>query len=333
MQPQVRQGFYLPLSLRAAYEHLLSENNTGQAALDYNAEHYLDPDLGNADRHDYSVSVADILYLGHAEDSARMQFKLFHGAVHRQYYDHDTGLDKETSSGSNVANRYQYENNGASVRWQRDVKPFEYKIYGTWQQRDYADPVVISQLDHTYYQLKGTVGYRHDKFSRYSAGYSYFVYDYAERPARDIAGRLLSSNPALTYRYQRVNADLRHKLAKNWNLGAGLEHTTRTDDYQGYNDYAENVGDLSLDYRIKKGVKASADFRRWLRDYANAFAYDNVLREAKKSSGYDSTLALEFTWHKVHGLDLRLEQSSDHDADARYAFARSVISCIYKWSL
>ena len=331
--PEVRQGVYIPLSLDAAYTQPVTGNQRLLASLEFRAQHYLDTELDNANRQNYLITLGDTLSL--AEGKAH-QFTLsvFHGAYHNTYVDRDTGLEKETSSGSNVSDRYQYNKTGARARWQRNGKLFDFKMHGTWQQRDYADPQVISQLDNTYYKAKGS-GYLHpNKSNRFGMHYSYYVYDYQERPARDAGGTLSSANPVLTYRYQKLSGDFRHKLNKAWKFTAGLDYTVRTDNFRGYGNYEEIEGDIAVRYRIKKGVKAKLRLNRWMRDYPNAFAYDNIaMRSPKNANGSEAKFSLAYALPGRDSIEFMLSSNNIRGTDARYEYQQRIASCVYVWNL
>ncbi len=330
--PKVQQGFFVPLSLDAGYAWSASDKHLLQISFTYNTQHYLDSGLSNANRHDYTFTVGDSLMLDKT-GASRLLLEAFRGAYRKIYVDRDTGLEKDTSSGSDVSNRYQYDNTGARMRWQWNGEMLDFKLYGTWQLRDYADPGVISQLDHTYYQLKGSVFYHQSKQTRYGLRYGYYVYDYVERPARDAAGFLRSANPSLVYQYRKLSADFRHKLNKAWKFNAGLDYTARTDNFQGYGNYTENAADIAVRYRIKKGVEAKLKINRWLRDYPYAYAFDNVLQGPKKADGNEADLSLEFSLPGKDTITLQLSSRKTRGTDARYEYERKVAGLRYELKL
>ena len=330
--PTTQTGFVMPLELRGQYVHHWSENNRAFAGLALKGQYYLDAALRNANRNWQELVVGDTMTFSKKRLHRRtLKGELVFGAHQETYYDRDDGLDKVTSTGLDISNRYRYLTKGARFRYDDNLARIRYGFRGAYFIRDYADPVAVSQYDHHYFALSGDVGFRAAKVVNVRLGYNFYTYEYDDRSARNATGVLSAYNPALVYRYNLYELALSKKLNQDWDTKIEADYTERTDAYAGYNDYRRMRYRAVARWQMAEGLTLEGGFEYWKRIYPNAYAFDSFAQPQKIYDGSD--VQIKLAWKtETHGtVAVEMSKTRELSSDARYEFDREQFLVSGEW--
>ena len=341
VSPQIKSGVFIPLELKVDYLKNLATNNIFLASYTASGDFYAQSQYNNANNYGNKLHAGDQWIFSTQHNQ---QHSFYVGGLleykKRLYLDRDTGEDQETAAHVDISGRYTYDAYGLESVLEGKVNGFQYAIDATIAKRNYEDPVVVSQYDHTYYSLGGKTKFRLAKFTKLSVGYDYYIYDYVERPSRSlIDGRLLVSNPPRKYQYNKINVSLRQRLSKAWLVYLDYEHRTRTDKYQGYDNYTKNLFKTRLHYVINKSNRLKFSYTYWKRDYPNAFAYDNadydataaVVNISKKYDGSEAKLSWTNALDRHKAIVFEVDYYKENSSDLRYDFERYRTLVSFEW--
>jgi hypothetical protein len=250
----------------------------------------------------------------------------------RLYLDRDTGEEQTSSGNIDISNRYTYDAIGLEADFKNRISKWQYDIEAKWSQRDYEDPVAVSQYDHTYYRLGGDLKYQVAKPTKVSFGYKFYVYDYDERPSRDANGNLFRSNPTRKYEYNVFDVTVRHRLSKSWLTYFDYERKTRSDKYVGYDNYTKDLLKLRLHYEINKNNKIKITLDYWERDYPNAYAFDNdAINIQKKYDGTDLKVSSTTKLDENKAIVAEFKYVDENSTDLRYDYDRYKAFVSFQW--
>ncbi len=325
--PKLVSGFFVPLEMKMTAENKNMNNRwIGSASLKGNF--YANADIRNANEYDLDLSGGKKHILerkGAVEDT--IFYGIFTGKHEQIYTDRDTGLDKKPG----IADRYSYTSIGVEAEYKHRTGSVDYGVKGKFTQNDFADPVVVSQLDNTHFKVGADVEFEVSSASKLKLAYSHAVQDYSDRHARAASGALSNANPLLIYTYNGVDASLRNRLSADWVLYLDYDHTRRTDDYVAYNDYTQNKYGARILYGTG-AIKTRLVLERWTRDYPNAYAFDVATRGEKTYNG--SNLKFKADWEKSANSSLWAEVivNIQNSTDLRYDYDRNQIMAGMSWT-
>jgi len=321
--PEKQSGLFADVGAGATYTHALSNSNKLIAEYKFTGDFYLDSALRNANEYKHRLTYGREHILrskGARRDT--VYFGAIASAVKDVYFDRDSGVDKATTSGADISDRYSYRSIGAEAEYRNRVSRVQYGFSGSFERLDYKNPVVVRQYDHNYIKLAADIGFDITEGTKLSADYTYRLRDYSDRLSRDASGALLSTNPNLKYTYHTIGASLRQRLNRSWVVYLDGDYKLRDDGYVGYNDYDGTTFKVRALFKPAGpwSVRFSAD--TWKRNYSNAFAFDLPTQPAKAYKGSDADLRVEWTHSNGMtlwgGVDLVRQKSSD----ARYEYDR-----------
>ena len=267
VDPKIKSGMFIPAELDLEYIKGLNDKNYLVTQYKFDGELYTDSKYDNANNYGHKVRLGDEYVFNQVGSKVN---SFYVGGLYehkkRLYLDRDTGEEQTSSGNIDISNRYTYDAIGLEADYKNRISKWQYDIEAKWSQRDYEDPVAVSQYDHTYYRLGGDVKYQVAKPTKVSFGYKFYVYDYDERPSRDANGNLFRSNPTRKYEYNVFDVTVRHRLSKSWLTYFDYERKTRSDKYVGYDNYTKDLLKLRLHYEINKNNKIKITLDYWERD-------------------------------------------------------------------
>lgn len=330
--PQSKSGFFVPFKagVEAGKRHENNGRLIGSATVD--GRHYLGG-LGKADELNFAANGGSAFDLGKSGDSNRTAYV---GAVYEQhqqvYVDHDSGAPKTTTlSGSNISERYNYTSVGLEGEYKHEMGRIDYAIKGRYLTNDYSDPVVVSQLDHTYVLVGGDVGYLVRERTKLSFSAARSTRDYSDRHARDASGVYSSTaNPLLKYTYNALGVTLRNRVSSDWLFYLDYDYRERVDGFVNYNDYqSHRYGGRFV--HEQGALKTRVALHRWQRDYPHAFAYDVAGQPAKTYSGNVLRVKAEFAQTRQLSFWAEAILNAQDSSDLRYAYDRKQIMAGVRW--
>jgi len=334
--PKTYSGLFVPLAFEVEHTEGVTQENNIVAKYDFSGDFYTNPDYRNADVSSHTVKLGDEYVFA---KKGRLQDVVYGNLIYiskkDEYTERDTGTDKLTSGGVNISSRYEYKGNGFELGYKNRTSDIKYEFKYKLLNRDYKDAVAISQLDHKYTLLSGRVKFPINKVSKLQLKYSHFIYDYKERPARDVNGRLFASSPALEYVYNEYELSYYYKFNPRVRTYFDYSYKTRSDEYVGYNDYTRNLFDIRVLYDYSKNTEIKATVTYWTRDYPNAFAFDRFVtglnEDDKKYDGTTVAIEGDYFVDKRQSYWFNVEWHDENSTDLRYEYSRVQVMAGVKW--
>lgn len=324
--PNVQSGFFVPLDLKASVDFAPLDNVKLSGSYHFEGEFYQDNTLDKANQKTHQIKGRLTRAITQQENA---ETKVFVGIKFtdqvKTYIDRDTGAEK--LSGSNdVSNRYEFQGIALEGGLNAKISAWQFGVDGLFKQKDYADPVVVSEYDNNYYRLSADVERELNawNFIYGEAGFGRRVY--LDRPARNAQGQLFSSNPKREYVYQNVKVGWRYEPSKAATFQIDYRLGQREDKFVGYGNYDETAVDVGIFLKPKRQIKVHVNAGYWTRDYPKAFAFDEPTAGASNSEGWDGQCKLDWRWSKSMTSNVLWKYEKDTGSDLRYQFERSVIS-------
>lgn len=326
VNPDVQSGFYIPLKVNV---HITDEKeSSARLNTDYRliAEKYLDSALSNADSYFHRLTAGRIFS---DKTEASPDGGVLHGEftldLRRQtYVDRDDGLDKTTTGGNDVANRYNYIAYGVDLVYDNRIQSWPYTINGGYKIYDYSDPTAMSQLDQDRFNLAIASEYTINNTTKFKYGYEYSTRSYADRHAIGSNGVTTTANPLREYQYHSIDLSLRHRISASWISYADYSYTQRSDDYVGYNDYGFNEIKWRNIYKTPNS-RTRIVLSYYEIDYPNAYAFENSTQANKTADRLRLLVNSEFTLNTQRWW-AEVEVTDKNTNDLRYQYDRYQIS-------
>lgn len=333
VMPDVQSGLFVDADFGGIYQSQLQPNTRLMTEYKFRGRFYVDSNDSNANQYHHKLAIGALHTLntsGKLSDSIYAGLKL--GKKKKLYLDRDSG-DEQVFANEDVSGRYTYNMSGAEVLFKKRTGKIKYKLGAELQKRDYVDEVVISEYDHDYFHAGGDVKYPFSRQTKLTLGYDYSTYDYSDRPSRNELGKLLTSNPKRKYEYDTVSITLRHRFDSSWLTYLDYAQKKRVDRYQGYDNYTKDTIKLRVRYKWNKN-KLKMSVAYWERDYPNAFAFDNFVKNISKR--YDGTNT-NVEWVRAYNnrvtFSTGLRINKENSTDLRYAYDRYRLFFAVSWDI
>jgi hypothetical protein len=332
VDPEVQSGMVIPLEVDAEYTKSTSDANRLVADYKFDAGLYPESKFENANQFYHRFEFGDEYTYnkkGRREDTIYVGGRIEYRK--RLYLDRDTGEEQEFN-GTVVSKRYTYTAAGVEAELENKTSKIQYSLNARFLDRNYEDPVQISEYDHVYYRLGGELEFDLAKHSKLSLDYDYYVYDYSDRPSRSADGRLLTANPTREYEYNVFGITLRHRFSKAWLVYFDYENKERTDKYVGYDNYTKDLFKARIRYDINRNNELKLDYSYWERDYPNAYAFDSdALGIQKQYDGTETEVVYIHKLDKHKNFNVEFTYVDENSTDLRYAYERFVTFATIEW--
>ncbi len=287
--PNVQGGLFVPMKLGVKYQ----VSDDLQVKYKFNSQFYLDSALSAADTYDHKVKVLKDVAL---DSDMQLQVGGFFGIHQKLYVDHDTGTEKLSNAGINVSNRYTYQDIGIEAKLSKEISGIKLIGKGKLASLNYDDPIVISSLDHSLFQLGGYAQFKVlDEQAKVTVGYEYMTRSYSNRRSRDLNARL-GTNPFLNYTYGTLSGKFAYKVNYDTRVFLDGEVITRTDDFVGYNDYTKTKVKVRVLHKLDDGISVRGKFAYSNTNYVRAFAFENPAAPLKTSGTTTASVKGKYQW-------------------------------------
>lgn len=331
--PVAYSASYVPVDLIAEYR-LPNEAGDTDFVFAYrmNGDFY-DREFSNATSVSQELSIgADIVLGEHATPRRnRTLDSMFFVRSHEETnFDPDDGLDRAVN-GEGVADRFRYRAAGIEVDYSHSIEKWEWGFDVDFEKRQYADIPLLTNYDHAYYSTRLWVEREINRRTSLSFGLRRFQRVYDERRARDLAGVLLSTNPALEYAYSGAQIGVRRRLGGAFELRLDYLRLDRVDGFVGYYDYTQDVVRIGAAYRPSARLEVGAWASSRVYDYPNAFAFNLPSAGARELDSVSAEVELEYSFNQRISLWASIETYRASSTDPRYAYDRSVSMLGVKW--
>ncbi len=318
--PVIHSGFFVPMDLDVDFIRKTGKAVRLIAAFSSRNTLYMESENNNANEYTHMLKAGPEFIIGTlGKKENTLQILPFITNHTETYYDRDSGSDKTTSAGEDIADNYSYTSLGIESKLAFRTLPVNIGFTSEWEQRDYENTGFVSEYDHTYYLLGAEAEIPVMKLVELDLQYDYYVRDYDDRHSRDLNGSLFSSAPLLKYVYNQTGASVRVKAAKNLTVSLDYSRLDREDaNYVGYNDYTEDEVGVRAVLHLDR-FKVRAKYAWTDRTYPQAFAFDNpgqnrmdydvkkLLIKAEQDLGKHAEAWLEYAFRDTDSSDRRYD--------------------------
>lgn len=324
--PQERSGVFLPVSLAARYK-INSFNFEGFfVAYRLTGRYYQDKDLDNANEYQHEASFGSE-YRREEDGRERRVYSAFKVAQHDEtYYDPDNGLARNVS-GVDIDDRMDYLRYGPEITFRQSYQRLSFGAHITGQLWNYKEQLVVPEYDHEYFLVSLFGQYKFAPSSLLRLTMKGYSRRFGDRPSYDLDGQQRLGNPGVRYDYLSLSLTARQRIFGSVWFGFDIEHTKRTDQYAGYNDYTRDSFGVEVHWAPgdRFNLEASGNYR--LYNYPNAFAFHNPLAGNKTQEA--AKISLTGSYQMTHNLSLvgeaRFRETVSNDLRIQYERTQYII--------
>lgn len=328
--PEAISGAFIPIDFRARYSINSLEFESFYAAYRLAGRYYQDKELENANEYSHEISFGSS-YRRKQENRERRIFSAFTFAQHDEtYFDQDDGTVRVVNNEA-IDDRFNYTRYGPEIAWVQSYNRFALGLRLKGQLWNYEDTEVVPEYDHEYFIFAAHAQFRFTETSLLRLSVDKYSRRYGDRPAFDLNGNQLITNPDLRYDYLAIGFTARQRITQNMWFGFNVEHTERQDRYLGYNDYTRD--EFGVDYRWKPSPRFKFEVSGYYRyyDYPNAFAFHNPVIGQKTLETVRGNLLAEFRWTPHLSIKAEAEFRESVSTDTRIGYDRTWFSLGVTW--
>jgi len=317
--PEPVSGNYVPLTLSAKYliNSLPFEGFYG--AYRFAGRYYDDELLENGNEYLHEVSFGSD-YRRKQESRRREVYSAFKVALHDEiYFDPDDGSSRDVD-GIVVDDRMNYLRYGPEITLRESHRRLSFGARFKGQLWNYEETEVLPEYDHEYFLLRLFAQYRFTTTSLLRLTAQGYSRRFGDRPAYDLDGEQRLGNPDMRYDYWELGLRARQRIGNSFWFGVDVEHTDRTDQYVGYNNYSRDSFGLELHWQPGErfDVEVSGVYRIY--NYPNAFAFHDPNGGRKTHESADAKVVA--TMQLTRGLSLiaeaRYRETVSNDTRIQY---------------
>ena len=271
---------------------------------------------------------ADVMLEGkHARKLETTFFATIHDETN---FDPDTGVDRDVG-GQDISDRFSYNGAGLESSYEhamdRWVVGFDTRI----ERRNYEDAPVVTRYDHEFYHIDlWTERQLSESMDLFFSLQSY-TREYDARRARNSNGVLLTANPTLEYSYAAADVGVERRFGTGFSLNAAYQRVERTDNFEGYSNYSQNLLSLGIEYRPNRRMHIDLSVRARSYDYPNAFAFNDPVGGPLEIDSTNAEVDFEYRFNSRISIwsEFLLRDESSTDPRLNYARNRAIVGI--KW--
>jgi hypothetical protein len=337
--PEVFAASFIPLELHVAYA-LGNEAGDTEFIFRYDLDAvYYDGLYFNATEADGFVSMGANILLGEEDRRRRSVHTAFFIGTHGETnFDPDNGVGREIAVEvddeivvEELHERFSYQAAGVEGQFTHTLGRVTWGLNMRFERDEYADTEFVANYDQDVYYTGVDIDYDFSDVMALHFGLSQYRTVYDERPARDLTGTLLDTNPPQEYSHSGMQLGITRQLGRAVEIGADYLVVERIDEFLGYYDYTQDV--LRLRVGFKPTPRFDIDLAALARtyDYPNAFAFHVAAGGARELE--ETGIALEGAYRITPRLTLWAEVDSLDvtSTDARAAYARNKAMLGVEW--
>ena len=330
--PNVQEGVFIPVRLRAKYQVNALENEGFFGAYRLNGRFYQDKNLVNANEYLHEFSFGSE-YAGRWDNRARRVYSAFKIAQHEEtYYDRDTGVEEDIG-GIFIGDRLSYLRYGPEFWIRETFGPFSIggRARGQLWNYESLEQDVAPEYDYEYWQVGLNAQYLLTETSLLRVTAEYYTRRYGDRPAFELDGTQPLGNPTIRYDYTDYSVLARQRITRSMWFSFGYAKTDRKDHHVGYNNYTRD--EYNAEFHLGIGDRFSLDARGYYRlyDYENAFAFHNPAAGTKTLETASGSLAARFRMTDNLLLVGELLHHEVSSTDTRIQYDRNQIHLGVRW--
>ncbi len=178
----------------------------------------------------------------------------------------------------------------------------------------------MPEYDHEYFNARLYGQYKFTRTSLLRLTAQYYSRRFGDRPAYDLDGQQRIGNPGIRYDYLSLGLRARQRITDNMWFGFDVEHTERTDQYVGYNDYTRDSFGVEFHWSPGSRFDFEAESVYYLYDYPNAFAFHEPTAPRKTQESLDTRIVARyhFTRHLSIAAEATLREVVSNDIRIQY---------------
>ena len=328
--PNVQQGTYFPVSLRAKYQVNSLENEGFFGMYRLGGRYYQDKNLSNANEYLHELGFGSE-FRRREESRERRVYSAFKFAQHQEtYYDPDSGVER-TAGGVDIGDRMSYIRYGPEFWMRETFGRFSIGGHARGQLWNYEETLAVPEYDHEYWQVGVNTQYRFTSTSLLRLKAEYYTRRFGDRPAYELDGTQALGNPAIRYDYTEYAVEARQRITGAFWFGVAYARTEREDHHVGYNNYfRDDYGaQLHLSFGDRFDLDAEAQYRIY--NYENAFAFHEPTAERKTLDTASGIVTATFRMTESLSLVGEYVYRDVQSNDTRIEYARSQILLGVRW--
>ena len=337
--PVVQSASFMPAELHALYA---LDNEAGDTEFkfryDMNGAFY-ETQFSNATEVDQTLSMGADIVLGEKDRRRRTVDTAFFVGTHSETnFDPDDGLARDivtVVNGQNVvedvSERFTYKTAGVQGHFVQALGRVTWALDLRFERDDYDPAEAVANFDHDFFYAGVNIDWDFSDVMTLHFGLRKYRTVYDDRPARDLTGALIDTNPAQEYDHLGLQLGLERRLGRAVDFGADYLLLDRTDGFLGYYDYTQDVLRLRFGFHptSRFDITLAALARSY--DYPNAFAYHVAAAGVRELEEVGMTLEAEYRFTPRLALKAGLDSIDVTSTDARAEYVRTQAMLGVEW--
>lgn len=337
--PEPQSASFMPVELAAAY---VIGNESGDTAFrigyDLDGDFY-DTAFTNASRVDQRLSMGADIVLGERERRRRAVETSFYARTHRQgNFDPDDGLDRDITvlvGGvpvvEDIGDRFSFKAAGIDGVFEHEIGRWNWGLDMRFERREYERTALVANFDQDYFYTGIDIDYALRSATTLRFGFARYRVLYDERPARDLTGALLTSNPAQYYDYAGAQVGVTQALGRAVSLEFDYSRVERTDRFVGYYDYSRDALRLRARFAPTDRFEMALGVVARNYDYPRAFAFHVESAGARELEEVGAELTAEYRATRRLALFATIDTLEVTSTDLRAEYSRARTTLGVEW--
>jgi hypothetical protein len=327
----VQTASFMPAELHATYV-LGNEAGDTEFLFRYDLDGaFYDAEFSNANEIDQLFSMGADIVLGERGRRRRTLATEFYVSTHTETnYDPDNGLEREID-GDDISNRFSYKASGIRGGYEQTLGRVTWGFDLRFERNEYGRTEPVANFDHDYFYTGIDIDYAFSDVMTLRLGLRQYRTLFDTRPARDLNGELLDTNPAQEYAHLGVQLGVTRRLGAAIDLKADYLRLERTDEFVGYYDYVQDVLRFGAAFRpsARFDIELAAVARSY--DYPRAFAFHVAAGGPRELEDLGLLLEAEFQVTRRLTLWAELDSLDVTSTDARAEYLRTQAMLGVEW--
>jgi tetratricopeptide (TPR) repeat protein len=329
--PVVQSASFMPAELHATYV-LGNEAGDTEFLFRYDMDGaFYDAEFSNANEVDQRFSMGADIVLGERERRRRTVDTEFYVSTHSETnYDPDNGVERDID-GDDISDRFSYKGSGIRGEFEQTLGRITWGFDLRFERDEYGRTEPVANFDHDYFYTGVDIDYAFSDVMTLRLGLRQYRTLFDTRPARDLNGELLDTNPAQEYGHLGVQLGVTRRLGRAVELEADYLRLERTDEFLGYYDYTQDVLRVAAAFRPTQrfDIELAAVARSY--DYPRAFAFHVAAGGPRELEDVGLSLDAEFRVTRRLTLWAELESLDVTSTDARAEYLRTQTMLGVEW--
>jgi hypothetical protein len=335
--PVVQSASFMPAELHAAYV-LGNEAGDTEFAFRYDLDGaFYDAELANANVVDQRFSMGADIVLGERSASGTtkerrrsVDTEFFVNTHDETNYDPDDGLARDID-GDDLSERFSYKGSGVRGEFEQTLGRITWGFDLRFERDEYGRSEPVANFDHDFFYTGVDVDYAFSDVMTLRLGLRGYRTLFDTRPARDLNGELVDTNPAQKYAHLGVQLGVTRRLGAAVELTGDYLRLERTDEFLGYYDYTQDVLRLGAAFRPtpRFAIELAAVARSY--DYPRAFAFHVAAGGPRELEELGLALDAEVQVTRRLTLKAALDSLDVTSTDARAEYLRTQTMLGVEW--